>query len=82
MLLDQFYCTVVKLGNSLLEMRREVVWVERHMIRIICGVRLVDTLLIDVLRDWVGVVVKIEDMIIQSCLRYMVMSSIKTSTPK
>ena len=33
-----------------------------------CGVRLVDRVLTDILRDRVGVVVKIEDMIIQSCL--------------
>ena len=32
--------------------------------------RLVDRLLTDVLRDRVGVVVKIEDMIIQSCPRW------------
>ena len=36
------------------------------MIRIMSEVRLVDRVLTDVLRDKVGVVVKIEDMIIQS----------------
>ena len=36
---------------------------ERHMIRMMCGVRLVDRVLTDVHRDRVGVVVKIEDMI-------------------
>ena len=40
------------------------------MIRIMCGVRLVDRVLTDVLRDRVGIVVKIEDMIIQSRLRW------------
>ena len=42
-------------------------WVECHMIRMMCGVRLVDRVSIDVLCDRVSVV-KIEDMIIQSCL--------------
>ena len=41
---------------------------EHHMIRMIYGVRLVDRVPIDVLFDRVGVVVKIEDVIIQSCL--------------
>ena len=40
--------------------------VERRMIRMMCGVRLVDRMLTDVLRDRVGVLVKIEDMEIQS----------------
>ena len=35
-----------------------------------CGVRLVGRVLTDVLRDRVGVAVKIEDMIIQSRLRW------------
>ena len=43
--------------------------VERRMISMMCGVRLVDRLLTDVLRDRVGVVVKIEDTIIQNRLR-------------
>ena len=43
--------------------------VERRMIRMICGVRLVDRVLTDVLRDRMGVVVKIEDLIIHSRLR-------------
>ena len=37
--------------------------VEYCMIKMICGVRLVDRVSTDVLRDRVGVVVKIEDMI-------------------
>ena len=37
--------------------------VKRHIIRMICGVRLVGRALTDVLRDNVGVAVKIEDMI-------------------
>ena len=40
--------------------------VERRMIRMMCGVRLVDRVSTEVLRDRVGVVVKIEDMITQS----------------
>ena len=44
--------------------------VERRMISMMCGVRLVDRLLTDVLRDRVGVVVKIEDTIIQNRLRW------------
>ena len=40
------------------------------MIRMMCRVRLVDRVPTDVLRDRVGVVVKIEDMIIQSHLRW------------
>ena len=44
--------------------------VERRMIRMMCVVRLVDRMLTDVLRDRVGVVVKIEDLIIQSYLQW------------
>ena len=51
------------------------------MIRMMCRMRVVDRVSTDVLWDRVGVVVKIEDMIIQSCLP-MVMSSVETSTPK
>ena len=40
------------------------------MIRMMCRVRMVDTVLTDVLSDRVGVVVKMEDMIIQSCLQW------------
>ena len=43
---------------------------EHHMIRMMCGVKLVDRVSTGVLRDRVGVVVKIEDMIIQSCLQW------------
>ena len=42
--------------------------VERHMIRIMCGVRQDDSVSADAIQDRVGVVVKIEDMIIQSRL--------------
>ena len=44
--------------------------VERRMIRMMCVVRLIDRMLTDVFRDRVGVVVKIEDLIIQSCLQW------------
>ena len=44
--------------------------VERRMIRMMCGVRLFDMVLTDVLRERVEVVVKIEDMTIQSRLRW------------
>ena len=64
--LGQFCCTVVKCANLLLRMRRGCVEVERRMIRMMCGVRLVDRVSTEVLRDRVGVVVKIEDMITQS----------------
>ena len=40
------------------------------MIRMICGVKLVDGVLTNVLRDMAGVAVKTEDMIIQSRLRW------------
>ena len=40
------------------------------MIRMMYGMRLVDTVLTDVLHNTVGVAVKIEDMIIQSRLRW------------
>ena len=43
---------------------------EHHMIRMMCVVKLVDRVSNDVLRDRVGVVVKIEDMIIQSFLQW------------
>ena len=48
----------------------EVHGVELHIIRMMCWVRLVDRVLTDVPRKRVGVVVKIEDMIIQSRLPY------------
>ena len=51
------------------------------MIRIMCGVRLVDKDATDVLCDSVGVVVKIEDMIIQSRLRWYGLPN-TTSIPK
>ena len=44
--------------------------VERCMIRMMCGVRLVDRVPTDVLRDKVGVVMTIKDSIIQRCLRW------------
>ena len=40
------------------------------MIRMMCGVRLVDRVSTDGLRDRMGVVVKIEDMIFQNHLRW------------
>ena len=43
--------------------------VQRCMIWMMCGVRLVDRLLTDVLHSRVGIVVKIQDMIIQSSLQ-------------
>ena len=43
---------------------------ERHMIRMMCVERPVDRVSTDVLRDNVDVAVKIEDMIIQSRLRW------------
>ena len=67
--LDQLCCTVVKRGNLLtVADEARLRGVERRMIRM-CGVRLVDRVSSDVLHDMVGVVVKIEDMIIESCLR-------------
>ena len=44
--------------------------VECCTIRMMCRVRLVDRVSADVFCDMVGVVVKIEDMIIQSCLQW------------
>ena len=44
--------------------------IERRMIRMMRGVRLVDRSSTDVLFDRLGVVVKIEDMIIQSRMRW------------
>ena len=60
-MLDQFCYTVVKYRKLLL--RR----VDRCMIRM-CGVRLVNRVSTDALRDKVGLVVKIKDVIIQSHL--------------
>ena len=40
------------------------------MIKMMCGMRLVDRVLTDVLCDMVDVVVKIEDVILQSLLRW------------
>ena len=55
--------------------------VGRCMIRMMCGVRLIDRVSTDVLRDRVGVVAKIEDMIIAIC-GGMVMPCAETSIPK
>ena len=44
--------------------------VKRQMIRMMCAVRLVDRLSTDVPQDRVGVAVKIEDMIMQTCLQW------------
>ena len=44
--------------------------VEHRIIMMMCGVRLVDRVSTDVLQDRVGAFVKLEDMIIQSCLRW------------
>ena len=44
--------------------------VECRMIRMMCGMRLVDRVPTDVLQDRVGVVVKIEYLIIRNCLRW------------
>ena len=51
-----------------MQMRQSCV-VEHHTIRM-CGVRLVDRVLIDLICDRVGVVAMIEDMILQSCLQW------------
>ena len=40
------------------------------MIRMMCGVILVDRVLTDDLCDRIGVAVKIDDLIIQSCLQW------------
>ena len=52
------------------------------MIRMICVVRLVDTVLTDIFRDRVGVILEIKDMIIQSRLRCsIVLSCLEISIP-
>ena len=63
-MLDQFCCTIIKREPTVADEER-LRGVERCMIRVICGVRPVDRVLPDVLRDMLGVVVKIEDMIMQ-----------------
>ena len=40
------------------------------MIRMMCGLRLVERVSTDVLCDMMGVVVQTEDMIIKTCLRW------------
>ena len=52
------------------------------LVGMICGVRVIDRVLIDVLRDRIGVFLKIEDMIIQSCLRGIIMSCVETPIHK
>ena len=49
------------------------------MIKMMCGVRLVERVSTDVLRDRMGVAVKIEDMIVQNRLGW---SCMETSIPK
>ena len=56
--------------------------VEHCIIRMMYVVRLVDRKSTDILLDRVGVVVKIKDMIIQSCCGGMVMSCVEISVPK
>ena len=56
--------------------------VKHCMIRMMYVVRLVDRKSTDILLDRVGVVVKIKDMIIQSCCGGMVMSCAEISVPK
>ena len=46
------------------ELKARLRGVERRMIRMMCGKRLVDRVSTDVPRDRVGVVVKIKDMVI------------------
>ena len=65
--LGKFCCTAVQRGNLLLQMRQGH-GVEHCMIRIMCEVRLINRVSTYILQDRVGVLVKIEDMIIQSCL--------------
>ena len=50
-MLDQFYCTVVKRGNSNVADEARLRGVERRLIRMMCEVRLVDRVSIDVLGD-------------------------------
>ena len=66
-MLGKFCCTAVQRGNLLLQMRQGH-GVEHCMIRIMCKVRLINRVSTYILQDRVGVLVKIEDMIIQSCL--------------
>ena len=55
--------------------------VEHHM-NSICGVRMIDRVLTDVLWNRVGLVVKIEDMIFEAVCSGMFISSNETSAPK
>ena len=63
-----FYCCETWELTVVDEMR--LCGVESHMIRMMCGVRLVDRVSTDALQDRVGVVVMIEYFIIQRCLRW------------
>ena len=66
-MLDQLYSTAAKCGNLLAD-EAKLHRVKHCMIRMMCGVRLVDRVPTDVLRDRIGVLVKIKDTINQSCL--------------
>ena len=66
-LLDQFYCETWELTVA---DEMSLRGVERRMIRMMCGVRLIDRVSTDALRDRVGIVVTIEDFIIQRRLRW------------
>ena len=57
-----YYC---KTGEPTVAEEERLRGVERCIIRMMCGVRLVDRVSPDVLQDMLGVVVKIEDMIMQ-----------------
>ena len=52
--------------------------VDRHIIRATCGSKLFDRVSTDVLKERLGVVVKIEDILVDSCLHGVVMSSMET----
>ena len=56
--------------------------VERRMIKMMCGVRLVDRVSTDVFHDRVGVVLKIKDMIFKVVCGGMVMSCVEKSFHK
>ena len=61
--LDQLCCTVVKTWELTFTDEARLCVVEHYIIRMMCGVKLINRLSTDVSQDRVGIVVKIKDII-------------------
>ena len=62
-MLDQLCCTVVKTWELTFTDEARLCVVEHYIIRMMCGVKLINRLSTDVSQDRMGIVVKIKDII-------------------